>query len=82
VSITSKHFEPGATWTFIHTSGKRTEYLYENLMQPAEASPDGKGTGLSATHRLRNPKTGGFAMVSEKWMREPQVGGHSYWEAA
>lgn len=79
MSITLKHFEPGATWTFVHSNGSRTEYVYENLMQPAEAAPDGKGYGLSATHRLRNPQTGGFAMVSEKWMREGPIGSRSHW---
>ena len=79
MSIKLQHFEPGATWTFVHSAGTRTEYVYENVLQPAVAAPDGKGLGLSAMHRPRNPQTGDFAMVSEKWMREPQVGGRSHW---
>lgn len=81
MSITVRHFEPGATWTFVHSSGKRTGYVYENQMQPSQAAPDGKGYGLSATHRLLNPETGGYAMVSEKWMREGPVGSRSHWLA-
>jgi hypothetical protein len=81
VSITRQHFEPGATWTFIHSTGKRTEYVYENLLLSGAPSPDGKSPGLATLHRLRNPETGGFAMVTEKWMREPQIGDRSHWLA-
>lgn len=79
MSITIRHFEPGATWTFVHTNGSRTEYVYDRQLQPAVPDPNGKGLGLTSTHALLNPQTGKHAMVTEKWMREGNVGGRSHW---
>jgi hypothetical protein len=68
-NLSHLYFEPGATWTFVHATGKRTHYVYDRLM--AEAYQDPKsGYGLSAMHALLNPDTGKFAQVTERWLRE------------
>lgn len=71
--ISSYDLHEGAAWTFVHSSGKRTEYAYAALMVPAIADPKDPKAGLDAMHKLLNPATDKFAMVSEKWLREGPV---------
>lgn len=85
--VTHMHLQPGATWTFVHSNGKRTEYVYDRQIAKAYQDPK-TGYGLSAMHALLNPETGKFAQVTEKWLREPPVasgasesGFHSHWLA-
>jgi hypothetical protein len=87
-SITAMNLQPGATWTFVHSDGKRTEYVYDRLMAKGYADPSGKSPGHSPMHALLNPASGKCAQVTEKWLREPPVasgasssGFHSHWVA-
>jgi hypothetical protein len=66
------HLQPGATWTFVHSNGKRTEYVYERQMIAGSVDPK-TGTGLSPMHALVNPQTGKLAQVTERWMREGPI---------
>lgn len=68
-NLSTMHFQPGATWTFVHANGKRTEYVYDRLMMGGYQDPK-TGYGLSPLHALLNPETGKFAQVTEKWLRD------------
>jgi hypothetical protein len=63
--------EPGQRWTFIHSSGERTEYVVDE---------DYNGGGYVL---LLNEETGRFAHVTTHWLRrtgEDRLPG--YWERA
>lgn len=71
--VSPMNLQPGATWTFVHSDGKRTEYVYDHQMIGRMADPKDPTVGLDAMHSLLNPVTGKHAQVSEKWMREGPV---------
>lgn len=68
--VSSKNLEQGATWTFVHSKGTRTDYVYDRLLMPRAPNPKDPQLGLDAMHALLNPETGRRAMVSEKWLSE------------
>jgi hypothetical protein len=72
--VSSKNLEQGATWTFVHSNGTRTEYVYDRLLVPRSPNPKDPALGLDAMHALLNPETGRCAMVSEKWLCEGPLG--------
>lgn len=80
-NVTTKHLTPGATWVFVHTNGKRVEYVYDRQMIGRTIDPEGKTPGLDAVHALLNPETGKFAQVSERWLTEKPTPNKGHWEA-
>lgn len=83
--ITTMNLQPGATWTFVHSDGRRVEYVYDHQIAKAYQDPK-SGLGLSPMHALLNPTTGKCAQVTEKWLRDKPVasgasssGFHSHW---
>lgn len=66
------HIEAGALWTFVHRDGSTVEYVFDRVMQPAAG-------GFTAMVALTNPTTGKQAMISERWLRDGQLGTGPYW---
>ena len=80
-TVTSHDLQPGVKWTFVHTSGKRTEYVYKRQMVARAFDPAKHAHPLDAMHALLNPETGKLAQVTEKWLCEGPVGAnqHGHW---
>lgn len=72
MSLMSSHFQPSATWTFVHSNGKHTDYILDRQIAKAYQDPK-SGYGLSAMYALLNPETGKFAQVTERWLRQPPL---------
>jgi hypothetical protein len=76
--VTTTDLQPGTEWTFVHSSGKRTLYLYDKLLVPASPGNPPKQLPLDAMHSLLNPATGKCAQVTERWLCGMRWGG-SHW---
>jgi hypothetical protein len=70
-TVTPTDLEPGAEWTFTHTNGKTTLYIYDKLLA-------GPGGSYDAMHSLLNPATGKCAQVTESWLRGHRKGGGTW----
>jgi hypothetical protein len=70
--VTTTDLQPEAEWTFVHSSGKRTLYIYDRQAL-------GAGGGLDVVHALRNPLTGKDAFVTESWLRGHHRNGKAHW---
>lgn len=81
--------EAGQRWTFVSSSGKRTEYVVGNPTDPEFMSPEVRdqlwakwepeGYPHSIVYLL-NKETGKYAMVTHFWLRSlPHPDGRSHW---
>lgn len=77
----------GQRWTFVHSTGKETEYVVVDPTDPEQMAEEDRkrlwanreGQEPHSIAYLKNEATGRFAMVTHCWLRRAPQGSRSHW---